>query len=126
MSTSDQQAGSGSDSPPLYYFDMDPKRRAEFVRRARMIKLGDSRTKVVELLGPPDFDQVSGRHKGEPRALSRDLRYYVRLLKKDTVNEIHDQLLSLYFDPQTDRLRALASSVAEVPSLNFPPGGREK
>ena len=125
----------GSAAPPVwpgqlepgmrtYYFDMEPKRRAEFVRQARMIGLGDSRAKVIELLGPPDFDQVGGRHK--EGVLTRALTYYVKRWKKDTVNTLHDQVLELFFDPQTDRLGALASSVAEVPSLNFPPGSREK
>ena len=118
----DGSSGNRGSSGSAYY-QMGQKQRAEFVTRARKIKLGDSSAEVVRLLGRPDLDEVAlPKFPADPGpdAGFHVLRYYVMRMKKDSVN-MQDQALELFFRRSDDRLQMMASSVPEIGSLNFPP-----
>ena len=99
-----------------YFFEMDPRRREAFVRSVRSLDLGTPRENVVDALGPPDSEHYTGP-KSDPRPAAitgRALIYYVTRWRQGLVNTKRDQVLRLWFDRETDRLRSIVSSVPEI------------
>ena len=79
-----------------FAIDIGDSAAAELIRKGRMLKTGDSVESVKSALGEPTVDKRLIGKKGEFHA--RVLRYYVRLLDSNLVNEIHDRYISVYFD----------------------------
>jgi hypothetical protein len=82
-----------------YYFEMSKKDQEKFFKNLNSIKIGDSIQKVKKILGEPTYDQtIASKERGEFRA--RILKYYIRILEKNLVNEKYDRSVRLIFNAQ--------------------------
>ena len=104
-------------SESKYYYEMPEDELKVLSKAVTKLQLGDSRQKIVDLLGKPTADR---RLKGPltPNASAfRVIKYYVKKREKDFVYEKHDQLVSLYFD-ENDQLIRILSNVPSIKSRN--------
>jgi hypothetical protein len=97
-----------SNSESKYYFEMDQKTEKEFLKKVRLIKIGDSVAKVKAILGEPTHDEVGMSKQGVFKF--RALSYYIRMWRKNGVNEKFDRLVTFYFDDK-DHLNKITSNV---------------
>jgi len=89
--------------------------RERIITGLRQVSLGDSRDRVVGLLGTPDASQdLRPKGKGQ-RSHGWFIRYDFRRYENGLVNEKWDQRLDLIFDTE-GRLVQITSSVADIPS----------
>lgn len=87
-----------------YYFEMDQKTEKEFLKKVRLIKMGDSVAKVKAILGEPTYDEVGMSKQGVFKF--RVLDYYIKRWRKNLVNEKHDKLVSFYFDDKDQLVKS--------------------
>lgn len=97
------------DSKQKYFFEMDKKTQEDFFKKLNLIRIGDSVQRVKTVLGEPTYDQTGvSKEKGEFRA--RVLTYYIKILKKDLVNEKYDRSVNLIFNAE-DKLVKIESNI---------------
>jgi len=107
----ERDIASPSEADLQYDFVMEKKAQEELFRKLLELKIGDSRTKIIEQLGQPTHDKV-GRKKENNEFIIRSLYYDIRRWKNGIVNMLHDRSVVLDFD-QADRLVAAYSNVED-------------
>jgi len=91
--------------------------RLERVRRAiGDARLGDARSLLIQRAGPPDVDIVDVTKSMPSVPTERYIRYYFYRVHP-TLENMHDELVTLYFDLKTDQLTEIISNVKGIPSL---------
>jgi hypothetical protein len=78
---------------------LSPAEKRKLVQAASTLRAGDSYETVVAALGKPTYDQV-GVAKESDRVIGRSLRYYAVRWETGLVNELHDELVHVWLDPQ--------------------------
>jgi hypothetical protein len=77
--------------------NLDSKAKRALVEAALQLKNGDSVDVVFSKLGKPTYDDVMQR-KEESKPFGRRLAYYAVIWKAGLVNELNDELVSVYLD----------------------------
>lgn len=92
-----------------------PSERAQFVRQAKLIKLGDSFESVVEILGKPTRD-MRVVPKGRPKAPSVEvLAYYVsEYVPREPRGDSEELILTFNEDRN---LKSIDSNIIGLPSV---------
>jgi len=106
--------------PIRYAYIMPEDQQRRVLREAPKLMVGDTVDLVVEKLGPPFDDRVGYGPKGSnsPKR-HRRLLYYFAKRDFELVNE-YDPNIHVFFD-EKDRIEAIASEIADIPSVNWPP-----
>jgi hypothetical protein len=87
---------------------MEEKKKEEFFKKLDLIKIGDSVQRVKTVLGEPTYDQKLVGKKGE--YVVRVLKYYIKILEKDIVNEKYDKSVRLLFNEE-NKLTEIESNI---------------
>jgi hypothetical protein len=87
----------GQSSEPCFRLEAAATR--QLVEAALSIKVGDSRHAVLEKLRTPTSDDVLMR-KERPEIIGRSMKYYVLRWTCGGVNELLDQYVDVFLDPQ--------------------------
>lgn len=101
-----------------YYYVIPEEKRKTFLVNVVKVNLGDSRKKVIEILGKPTNDQVMMR-KENREIIGRDIDYYFKRYEEGLVNEKYDRVISFYFDKE-DKLTKITTNVEEILDLKLP------
>jgi hypothetical protein len=102
-------ANAAEESPPKPIVHREPAAARALVAAAMSLKIGDSRQVVLEKLRTPSSDEMLTR-KRRPEVVGRSMVYYVVQSTRDGVNEIHDQYVSVFLDPQ-DNVKSVSIRV---------------
>jgi hypothetical protein len=86
---------SATAAPPA--FQLDPQAKRILVERALALHIGDAVDAVISSLGKPTHDQTL-TPKQTSKPIGRSLKYYAVIWETGLVNELHDQLVDLFFD----------------------------
>ena|SRR5882762_6326794 len=97
-----------------FVLSLNAEQRAAFCKKAVTISIGDTREKVIALLGKPWSDKPLLK-KEKPVFIARLVRYYVSKWRRDLVNERLDESVLFVFGDD-DRLKKIVSTVPEIPS----------
>jgi hypothetical protein len=89
------------------YFVLGNDRRDALISSARRLKVGDSRERVVQLLGPPTYDQHMASKERPPRVRFRKLSWYLTIWEQGLVNEAKDEYVAVQFDEDTNLVRSI-------------------
>jgi hypothetical protein len=92
---SDTVYGAGTD---YHFIKINETEKRDLAAKAKMLKQGDSVERVLEILGTPYSDDLMMRKEND-EVIGRSLKYYAVKMDKDLVNEKHDQLVTVYLDP---------------------------
>lgn len=95
-------------SSQKYFYEMEEKKKEEFFKKLDLIKIGDSVQRVKTVLGEPTYDQKLVGKKGE--YVVRVLKYYIKILEKDIVNEKYDKSVRLLFNEE-NKLTEIESNI---------------
>lgn len=99
-----------------FCYEMSPQDFAAFKKRVEVINIGDSHTRVLSLMGPPHYDEVSGpKHSRDRGTLRRSMRYYIRRQRRDVAN-INDSYVQFVFDSEGGNLLEINSTSVQIPS----------
>lgn len=104
-----------------YYFEMTSERKLEFINKMKNISPGDSISKILNILGKADYDEI-GYKKGplnENKSdgfICRSLTYYLKRWEKDMVNEKKDKNIIFIFD-KNNILKKIISNVDSMPNI---------
>ncbi len=100
-----------------YFYEMPPDKVKAFRGAILQIKIGDSRQKVIDLLGKPTIDGIMSPKEPwrwrEPKR--RLVRYYVKIYEKGFSNVKFDRHVTFIFD-NDDRLKEIYSNVDTIDS----------
>ena len=79
------------------YFSVNPDEKLQLLTKAKAVQIGDTYDSVISRLGKPTYDRMMIR-KDNREIIGRSLKYYIVRWEEGLVNEIHDQLVIIYFD----------------------------
>lgn len=102
----DVQDGSSADTT-RYSVEMSEEAKSKLMAALTMIKVGDSISRAKALMGRPTYEQDNIGKKGE--FINRGLYYVVKSVDPRFSN-IHDQVVTLFFD-RSDRFIRAQSTV---------------
>ena len=83
---------------PRPYFQATTEAKQRLVSLTLKIRKGDSAESVIRILGEPTIDQALSRKESD-KVVGRELRYYLLRWKNGLVNELHDEMVSVWLDP---------------------------
>ena len=113
----------GRDADPFehgpFFIDIGEDAANHVVSRARGVESGATAQRVEAAFGPPTIDQNLVDKKG--RFVARELRYYIRKLDRNLVNERHDRYITFYFN-KSDQLMRIGYKLS--PQLEGPEPAR--
>ena len=87
------------------YFSLNQTELQKLVDKANTVKVGSSYESVISIMGTPTHDSVL-MAKQNNEVIGRVLMYYAVNWEKGLVNELHDQLVSIYFE-KTDHVKSV-------------------
>ena len=87
---------------------MDAVNRRAFLGKAKQIRLGDSYWKVLSSLGPPTVEDHRGTDWPRPPILYHEMDWYLTIWERGSVNEEHDEYVSVIFDEDKQLVREVA------------------
>ena len=79
------------------YFALSSDEKLQLLAKAKTVQIGDTYDSVLSKLGKPTYDNILAR-KENREIIGRSLMYYAVRWEEGLVNEIHDQLVIIYFD----------------------------
>ena len=95
---------SSSSSRPSW--QLGKNQRDQLLKAVQRIRLGDSRSEVLKLLGPPTNDYRASTDRW-PSKRFHCLVWYISIWNKTPVNELHDELIQVYLDDDLESLQEL-------------------
>jgi hypothetical protein len=98
-----------------YYFEMKPEELKKLSENIEKIQLGDSLTRVIELLGEPTVAHYSIGKQPPDAKVKKIIHYYAKIWEKGFINEKHDRLVRFCFDGN-DRLLKIDSNIEGIES----------
>lgn len=78
------------------FIEMTKEERSNFLSKVRSIDVGDSYSRVIEILGKPTYDQNLAAKDNRFRI--RVLKYYIRKVERNVVNEKYDEVVWFEID----------------------------
>jgi hypothetical protein len=91
-----------------YFFEMSETQQKIFFNKLKLLKHGDSIKTIKDTLGEPNYDQKLIGKKGE--FIARELIYYIKMWKKNLVNEKYDKSVRLILNSE-DKLIKIESDI---------------
>lgn len=79
------------------YFSLSSDEKLNLVTKAKTVQIGETYDSVISKMGKPTYDQMMTR-KENREIIGRSLKYYTVRWENGFVNEIHDQLIIIFFD----------------------------
>ena len=105
----ESRAGNAAEGAHKSYFELDETQRKIFISKLHQVHLGDTRHHIEALLGKPWSDNPATR-KEDNKFRGRLVKYYIKKIDKNLVNERSDQFVLLRFDSH-DQLKSITSKI---------------
>ena len=97
-----------------YQFELAPSKEATLLSGLKLIKLGDSKKRVEEIVGSPSRREDLFDKKGKFNSTVFD--YDIKRVDIRNVN-VHDKLISIYFD-RSEQVVRIAKPSGEIEELH--------